>query len=656
MTVTSNRPGQTAGRPPSAGLADHRRHRGQRAQGHPGHPRRRAARHPDPAVLRPPAARAGRRLPAVPGRGRRRRAAEGSLRRDAQAAGLLHPRGVAPGMVVKTQLTSPVADKAQQGVMELLLINHPLDCPVCDKGGECPLQNQAMSNGQRETRFDDVKRTFPKPIAHLHAGAARPRALRAVPALHPVLRGDRGRPVHRAAGARRAASRSARSTTDVLGFAGLATRAPLDRPSARPPWTPPGGRSRRYFSGNTVQICPVGALTGAAYRFRSRPFDLVSTPGVCEHCARRLRASASTTAAARCCAGWRATTRRSTRSGTATRAAGRSPGSPRRTAHHAAGPRRGRRAGAGVLGRGARRSPPAGLAAGAAPRGGVGVLPGGRLTRRGRLRLRQVRPRRRSAPTTSTSGPARTRAEEAAFLGHHVAGRRARRHVRRPRDGAGGAARRPRARGGGRHRLPAAAQGRARPQATGLSVAACASRGLEKLAGTLLPAAPGTEAEVLTACTGRPAARTRRRRSTRAGAGRGDPRRRAAGGRARRAHRRRPARPPRTGARLAWIPRRAGERGAVEAARCPACCPAAARSPTPRPAVDVAAAWGVGSLPAQPGPRHRGDPRGRGAPGELGGLRRRRRRPARPARPGRGLRGARRGRRSWSAWRCGLAR
>jgi NADH-quinone oxidoreductase subunit G len=55
---------------------------------------------------------------------------------------------VADGMVVQTQLSSPVADKAQKGVMELLLINHPLDCPVCDKGGECPLQNQAMSNGR----------------------------------------------------------------------------------------------------------------------------------------------------------------------------------------------------------------------------------------------------------------------------------------------------------------------------------------------------------------------------------------------------------------------------------------------------------------------------------------------------------------------------
>ena len=71
---------------------------------------------------------------------------------------------VTEGMVVHTQLTSPVAEKAQRGTMELLLINHPLDCPVCDKGGECPLQNQAMSNGQADSRFHDVKRTFPKPI------------------------------------------------------------------------------------------------------------------------------------------------------------------------------------------------------------------------------------------------------------------------------------------------------------------------------------------------------------------------------------------------------------------------------------------------------------------------------------------------------------
>src|SRR5271165_6520156 len=68
------------------------------------------------------------------------------------------------GMVVRSQFTSAAADAAQRGVMELLLINHPLDCPVCDKGGECPLQNQAMSSGRAESRFTDVKRTFAKPI------------------------------------------------------------------------------------------------------------------------------------------------------------------------------------------------------------------------------------------------------------------------------------------------------------------------------------------------------------------------------------------------------------------------------------------------------------------------------------------------------------
>src|SRR6266576_3850933 len=129
------------------------------------------------------------------------------------------------GMVVHTQLTSAVADKAQRGVMELLLINHPLDCPMCDKGGECPLQNQAMSNGQGDTRFTDAKRTFAKPVA-------------------------------------------------------ISTQVLLDRERCIS-----CTRCTRF----SVQICPVGALTGAAYRFRSRPFDLVSTPSICEHCASGCR-------------------------------------------------------------------------------------------------------------------------------------------------------------------------------------------------------------------------------------------------------------------------------------------------------------------------------------------------------------------------------
>lgn len=74
-----------------------------------------------------------------------------------------------PDMVVRTQHSSEAADRAQRGVMELLLINHPLDCPVCDKGGECPLQNQAIAHGRTETRFEDVKRTY------LNRSACRPR-------------------------------------------------------------------------------------------------------------------------------------------------------------------------------------------------------------------------------------------------------------------------------------------------------------------------------------------------------------------------------------------------------------------------------------------------------------------------------------------------
>ncbi|CQD22953.1 NADH dehydrogenase subunit G [Mycobacterium lentiflavum] len=162
-----------------------------------------------------------------------------------------------PDMVVRTQFTSEAADTAQQGVMELLLINHPLDCPVCDKGGECPLQNQAMSNGRAETQFHDVKRTFTKPI----------------PISSQVLL-DRERCV--------LCARCTRFSNQIAGdpFIDLLERGALQQVGvyAKEPF-------HSYFSGNTVQICPVGALTGTAYRFRARPFDLVSSPGVCEHCA-----------------------------------------------------------------------------------------------------------------------------------------------------------------------------------------------------------------------------------------------------------------------------------------------------------------------------------------------------------------------------------
>ncbi|MCG7592574.1 NADH-quinone oxidoreductase subunit G [Mycobacterium sp. PSTR-4-N] len=164
---------------------------------------------------------------------------------------------VSPDMVVRTQHTSEAADKAQHGVMELLLINHPLDCPICDKGGECPLQNQAMSHGRTETRFDDVKRTFPKPIA-----------------ISSQVLLDRERCV--------LCARCTRFSDQIAGdrFIDL-----LERGASQQVGIATGEPFQSYFSGNTVQICPVGALTGTAYRFRARPFDLVSSPSVCEHCA-----------------------------------------------------------------------------------------------------------------------------------------------------------------------------------------------------------------------------------------------------------------------------------------------------------------------------------------------------------------------------------
>jgi NADH-quinone oxidoreductase subunit G len=164
---------------------------------------------------------------------------------------------VETGMIVKTQLTSTVAEKAQRGVMELLLVNHPLDCPVCDKGGECPLQNQAMSTGQGSSRFEGVKRTFEKPIN-----------------ISSQVLLDRERCV--------LCARCTRFSEQIASdpFITLNERGALQQVGIyeNKPF-------ESYFSGNTVQICPVGALTGTAYRFRARPFDLVSTPSACEHCA-----------------------------------------------------------------------------------------------------------------------------------------------------------------------------------------------------------------------------------------------------------------------------------------------------------------------------------------------------------------------------------
>ena len=164
---------------------------------------------------------------------------------------------VAEGMVVKTQASSMLAEEAQRGIMELLLINHPLDCPICDKGGECPLQNQSMSDGQAETRFDCDKRHFPTPL----------------PLVSNILL-DRERCV--------LCTRCTRFSEQVSGDRCIAL---AERGARQQVSSVPESDAGSYFAGNTVQICPVGALTSADYRFQARPFDLVSTDTTCEHCA-----------------------------------------------------------------------------------------------------------------------------------------------------------------------------------------------------------------------------------------------------------------------------------------------------------------------------------------------------------------------------------
>jgi len=157
---------------------------------------------------------------------------------------------VSDGMVVDTEST--VVKKAQKGVLEFLLINHPLDCPVCDKGGECPLQDQAVEFGPGESRFIEQKRTFSKPI----------------PVSDLVLL-DRERCV--------LCDRCVRVADDIAGDPLIEF---IDRGNHTQINTFPNEPFSSYFSGNTVQTCPVGALTSVDYRFKARPWDLTSTRSV----------------------------------------------------------------------------------------------------------------------------------------------------------------------------------------------------------------------------------------------------------------------------------------------------------------------------------------------------------------------------------------
>ncbi len=355
-----------------------------------------------------------------------------------------------PGMVVRTQQSSPMAEKAQQGVMELLLINHPLDCPVCDKGGECPLQNQAMANGRSTSRFVDTKRTFPKPIrisTQVLLDRERCVLCQRCTRFSREIAGDPFIDLQM----RGAQQQIGTFSPGVLGYhSAVDTEGDAMADESGQPFA-------SYFSGNTVQICPVGALTGAAYRFRSRPFDLVSTPGVCEHCASgcALRVDHRRGSVLRRLAGddpevneeWNCDK-------------GRWAFTWATAADRLADPLV--RDGDGVLRPAswpeALEAAAAGLAA-ARDAAGVGVLVGGRVSvedayayaKFARVVLRHERRRLPGAAALGGGGglpgPRRRR------RGPHP-------HLRRPRGRARRAARRPRAGGGVADRLPAAAQGR----------------------------------------------------------------------------------------------------------------------------------------------------------------------------------------------------
>ena len=172
---------------------------------------------------------------------------------------------VSDGMVVNTQ--SPNVKAVQDGVLEFLLINHPLDCPVCDRGGECPLQDQTLAFGPGESRFVEEKRHFEKPVP-----------------ISDLVLLDRERCIQ--------CGRCTRFAAEIAGD-------PLidfgERGANTQVITYPDEPFSSYFSGNTVQICPVGALTASAYRFRARPWDLQTVETSCTTCAVGCRGALQST-------------------------------------------------------------------------------------------------------------------------------------------------------------------------------------------------------------------------------------------------------------------------------------------------------------------------------------------------------------------------
>jgi NADH-quinone oxidoreductase subunit G len=497
------------------------------------------------------------------------------------------------GMVVKSQFTSAVADKAQRGVMELLLINHPLDCPMCDKGGECPLQNQAMSNGRGESRFREDKREFEKPV--------------------PISTGvllDRERCI--------SCTRCVRTSEEIAGDDFIEF---LERGPSQYIGTATGKPFNSYFSGNTVQVCPVGALTGAAYRFKSRPFDLVSTPSVCEHCAsgciqrtdhrrgrvlRRLAGNApQVNEEWNCDKGRWAFTYASEPDRLTTPLVRDEAGVLRPASWVAA-------YAAAARGLAAARDASEGPS-------GVGVLTGGRLTLEDAYAYAKFT--RLALNTNDIDMRARAHsAEEEQFLAARVAGRDIEVSYAdletapavllagfEPEDESPIVF----------LRLRKANRKNAVPV---FSVAALAAPGLAKMGGTLLPTLPGAEADTLTALA--------------AGGGSDPDLTRAADllvtpgavilvgerlaevpGALAAAARLADA----TGAKLAWIPRRAGERGAIEAGAMPGLLPIGRWVGDPKARAEVALAWNKAALPSVPG-RSAGAMLAAAGRGELGAL------------------------------------
>ena len=506
---------------------------------------------------------------------------------------------VAPGMVVKTQRSSAVADKAQHGVMELLLINHPLDCPVCDKGGECPLQNQAMSNGRATSRFVDVKRTFPKPISistQILLDRERCVLCQRCTRFSKQIAGDPFIDLQK----RGAQQQIGTFAPEVLGYAGA------DRPAGAATEDESGRPFASYFSGNTVQICPVGALTSAAYRFRSRPFDLVSTPGVGEHDAsgsairidhrrgvvlRRLSGDDPVvneewiTDKDRFAFAWQSAPDRLTGPLVRDVAPDGTRGELRPASWVEA---------LEVAADGLRAASVAGGGA------GVGVLPGGRLTIEDAYAYGKFA--RVVLGTNDVDLRARPHsAEEDAFLGHAVAGNvlgvtfHDLEHAPavllvglEAEEEAGVTFLRLR-------------KGVLAKRTRVLSIAPFASRGLERMNGTLLAAAPGTEAEVLDAIVdGAPDDTLVSAAGALAAPGAvvlvGERLATVPGGLSAALRL-----VERTGARLAWVPRRAGERGGVEMGALPGLLPGGRPVAEPAARVDIAAVWDVPTLPAEPG-------------------------------------------------------